>query len=91
MNEEFILTKKVGNGRNSKTLFQACNEFCKENSRNTSFLDADVFDEYFASIVEKLRNPEFDYKQAVRYVDRIEKSMVFIILPSKKLKMAYIC
>ena len=67
--------KKVGNGRNSKTLFQAFNEFCKGNSKNTSFLAADVFNEFFASIGEKLRNPEFDYK--LGYVDRIEKSMVF--------------
>ena len=38
---------------------------------------ADVYDEFFASIGEKLRNPELDYKQALGYVDRIEKSMVF--------------
>ena len=83
--------KKVGNGRNSKTLFQAFNEFCKGNSKNTSFFAADVFSEFFASIGEKLRNPEFDYKQALGYVDRIEKSMVFMKLPTRKLKMPYIC
>ena len=59
------------------TLFQAFDEFCKGNSRNTSFLDADVFNEYFASIGEKLKNPEFDYKQALGYVVCIKKSMVF--------------
>ena len=39
--------KKVGNGRNSKTLFEAFTEFCKRNSKNTSFLAADVFNDFF--------------------------------------------
>ena len=56
----------------------AFNEFCKGNSKNTSFLDADVFNEIFASIGEKLRNPEFDYKQALGYVDRIKKINCFL-------------
>ena len=51
--------------------------FAKKNSRNTSLLDADVFNEFLASVGEKLRNLEFDYKQALGYVDRIEKSIVF--------------
>ena len=80
--------KKVGNGRNSKTLFQDFNEFCKRNSKNTSFLAADVFNEFFASIGEKLRNPEFDYKQALGYVDRIEKSMVFYEINRKEIENA---
>ena len=80
--------KKVGNGRNSKTLFQAFNEFCKGNSKNTSFLAADVFNEFFASIGEKLRNPEFDYKEALGYVDRIEKSMVVYEITRKKIENA---
>ena len=40
-------------------------------------MDPVVFNEFCSSISEKLRNPEFDYKQAVGYVDRIEKSMIF--------------
>ena len=80
--------KKVGNGRNSKSLFQAFNEFCRGNSKNKSFLAADVLNEFFASIGEKLRNPEFDYKQALGYVDRIKKSMVFYKITHKKIKIA---
>ena len=47
---------------------------------------ADVFNEFFASIGEKLRNPEFDYKQALAYVDRIEKSMVFYEITRKEIE-----
>ena len=83
--------KKVRNGKNSKTLFQAFKEFCKGNSKNTIFFAADVLIEFFASIGEKLRHPEFDYKQALGYVDRLEKSMVFMKLPTRKLKMQYVC
>ena len=42
-----------------------------------SFFAANDFNEFFASVGERLRNPEFDYKQALGYVDRIEKSMLF--------------
>ena len=80
--------KKVGNGRNSKTLFQAFNEFCKGNCKNTSFLAADVLYEFFASNGEKLRNLEFDYKQALGHVDRIEKSMVFYEITRKEIENA---
>ena len=83
MKKEFITTKN-GNGRNSETLFQAFNEFCKGNSKNTSFLAADGFNKIFASIGEKLRNPEFDYKQALGYVDRIEKSIIFYEITRKE-------
>ena len=65
--------------------------FAKETPKTRVFFAADVFSEFFASIGEKLRNPEFDYKQALGYVDRIEKSMVFMKLPTRKLKMPYIC
>ena len=49
---------------------------------------ADVFNEFFASIGEKLRNPEFDYKQALGYVDRIEKSMVLYKITRKEIENA---
>ena len=64
--------------------------FAKETPETRVFLDADVFIEFFASIGVKLRNPEFDYKQAVGYVDRIEKSTVLNIT-LKKLKAPYKC
>ena len=82
--KRFYYDKKVGNSRNSKTLFQAFYEFCKGNSKNMKFLAADVFNEFFASIGEKLRNPEFDYKEALGYVDRIEKSIVFYEITRKE-------
>ena len=43
--------------------------FAKETPKTRVFLAADVFNEFFASIGEKLRNPEFDYKEALGYVD----------------------
>ena len=49
---------------------------------------ADVFNDFFASIGEKLRNPEFDYKQALGYVDRIKKSMVFYEITRKEIENA---
>ena len=49
---------------------------------------ADVFNEFFASIGEILRNPEFDYKQALGYVDRIEKSMIFYEITHKEIESA---
>ena len=49
---------------------------------------ADVFNEFFASIGEKLRNSEFDYKEALGYVDRIEKSMVFFVITHKEIENA---
>ena len=53
------------------------------------FFAADVLNEFFfASIGEKLRNPEFDYKQALGYVDRIEKSMVFYEITHKEIENA---
>ena len=80
--------KKVGNGRNSKTLFQAFNEFCSGNSKNTSFLAADILNEFVASIGEKLSNSEFDYKQALGYVDRLEKSKIFYEITHKEIENA---
>ena len=54
MKREFITTKKLGLVEIQKCC-QAFNEFCERNSKNTSFLNADVFKEVFALIVEKLR------------------------------------
>ena len=72
-NEKVYSTKKfrmVEIQRCSRPLMN----FAKETPETRVFLDADVFIEFFASIGVKLRNPEFDYKQAVGYVDRIKKS-----------------
>ena len=52
------------------------------------FSSADFFSEYFASIGEKLRNTEFDYKQALGYVDRNEKSIVFYEITHKEIENA---
>ena len=43
---------------------------------------------FFVSIREKLRKLEFDFKQAVGYVDRIEKSVVFNYITIKEIEDA---
>ena len=71
-----------------KKHFQAFVEFGNANSRSTSVFDAIVFFLFFVSIREKLRKLEFEFKQAVGYVDRIEKSVVFNYITIKEIENA---
>ena len=85
------MAKKLGLVEVQKRCSRPLMNFANETPETRVFLDADALNEFYASTGEKLKNSEFDYKQAMGYVDRIEQSMVFNDIPSKKLKMPYIC
>ena len=76
------------NGRNSKTQFQAFVEFGNANSRSTSVFDAVGFFIFCLNSRETEETLEFDFKQAVGYVDRIEKSVVFNYITIKEIEDA---
>ena len=78
MKKEFITTKKLELVEIRKRCSRSSMNFAKQTPKTRVFWLLMFLMIFFASIGEKLRNPGFDYKQALGYVDRIKKSMVFL-------------
>ena len=88
MKKEFITTRKFKMVEIRKRCSRPLMIFVKETPKTRVFLLLKFLMNFFASIGERLRNPEFDYKQALGYVDRIKKSMFFLEITHKEIENA---
>ena len=76
--------QKIEKSKNNKSIFQAYNDFIQSKTSAKIEVEADVFNQFFAQIGNKLSGKKVNQKIALRHVKSLPNSMVFLEITTKE-------
>ena len=76
--------QKIEKSKNNESIFQAYNDFIQSKTSAKIEVEADVFNQFFAQIGNKLSGKKVNHKIALRHVKSVPNSMVFQEITTKE-------